>query len=102
MFAKLRPVGQHIKHELKVYRLVLKDHRTPKLAKVILWVAIGYTCLPFDVIPDFIPVIGYLDDIIIVPGLIIVALKLIPREVIEDCRGQVDSTRTDKSEGGSD
>ncbi|MDP2918881.1 MAG: DUF1232 domain-containing protein [Dehalococcoidia bacterium] len=99
MFAKLKLLMRNIKHELKVYRLVLKDKRTPKLAKFLLWLAIGYAFLPFDIIPDFIPVVGHLDDVIIVPGLILVALKLIPKEVIEDCRRRVDNARTDKSEG---
>jgi len=75
-----------MKREIKVYQLVLKDSRTPILAKFLLGLAVGYTLLPFDIIPDFIPVIGHIDDGIIVPVLVIVALKMIPREVIEDCR----------------
>ncbi len=96
MFAKFKLFGRHIKRELKVYRLVLKDTRTPKLAKVILWVAVGYAFLPFDIIPDFIPVIGHLDDIIIVPGLIVLALKLVPKEIVEDCRKRVENVGKDK------
>jgi uncharacterized membrane protein YkvA (DUF1232 family) len=92
MFEKLKLFGRQIKRELKVYYLVLKDARTPKLAKFLLWLAVGYALLPFDIIPDFIPVIGQLDDVIIVPGLIMIALKLIPKEVVEDCRRRVDST----------
>ena len=74
------------KTELKVYRLVMKDSRTPFVAKVLLGTAIGYALSPIDIIPDFIPIIGLLDDIIIVPGLAFMALKLIPRELVEEHR----------------
>ena len=59
------------------------------LAKVLLGVAIGYLLLPFDLIPDFIPVIGHLDDLVIVPGLVYLALKMIPDEVVAECRRKV-------------
>jgi len=88
---RLKSVGRSLKREIQVYRLVLKDHRTPRFAKVLLGLAIGYAVLPFDIIPDFIPVIGHLDDLIIVPALIIAALKMIPKEVVEDCRARVNS-----------
>ncbi len=86
---KFRTIGKTLKSELMVYRLVLKDKRTPKLAKVLLAAAVGYAVLPFDIIPDFLPVVGHLDDLIIVPALVILALKMIPKEVIEDCRKKV-------------
>jgi len=54
--------------------------------------AVGYVLLPFDLIPDFIPVIGPLDDLIIVPGLVYLALKLIPDEVMAECRRKVAET----------
>ncbi|MBT9131450.1 MAG: hypothetical protein DDT41_01756 [candidate division WS2 bacterium] len=92
MFDKLKSVGRYLKQEIKVYQLVLKDSRTPKLAKYLLGLAVGYSLLPFDIIPDFIPVIGYLDDIIILPTLVIIALKMISKEVVEDCRIRVNST----------
>ena len=78
-----------IKQELKVYKLILQDKRTPKSAKVFLWLAIGYALSPFDLIPDFIPVLGQLDDLIIVPALVIIALRLVPKDVITDCRAKV-------------
>ena len=59
------------------------------MAKFLLWLAIGYVLLPFDLIPDFIPVLGQLDDVLIVPGLIYLALKMIPQEVIAECRERV-------------
>ncbi len=90
MFNRLKAFGRQIKREIKVYSLVLKDRRTPKLAKFLLWLAVGYALLPFDIIPDFIPVIGQLDDLVIVPGLIVIALKMIPKGIVEDCRKRVD------------
>ena len=96
MFDNLKALGRKLKQELRVYRLVLRDVRTPKPAKVLLWLATGYTLLPFDIIPDFIPVVGHLDDMIIVPALLLLALKLIPDEVVEDCRNRV---RDEKREG---
>jgi uncharacterized membrane protein YkvA (DUF1232 family) len=89
----LKAIGTTLKRELRVYQLVLKDSRTPKLAKWLLGLAVGYTLLPFDLIPDFIPVIGHLDDIIIVPALITLALKLIPAEVVADCRRSVEASK---------
>ena len=86
----LRTVARSLKQELTVYQLVYKDPRTPTLAKMLLGLAIGYALLPFDLIPDFIPVIGHVDDLIIVPGLVLLALKLIPPEVVVDCRRLVD------------
>jgi uncharacterized membrane protein YkvA (DUF1232 family) len=88
VFDGLKRVGEDLRRELKAYRLVLTDNRTPVLAKWLLGLAVGYVLLPFDLIPDFLPIIGHLDDVIIVPALISVALKMIPKEVIEDCRAR--------------
>lgn len=67
--------------------------QTPWLAKFLLGLAVGYVLLPFDLIPDFIPFIGQLDELIIVPGLIYLALKLIPDKIMNECRQQVLATR---------
>jgi len=86
MFEKLKSLGRELKTQLKVYQLLLKDPRTPALAKLLLWLAVGYALLPFDVFPDFVPVVGHLDDLVIVPALVILALKMVPREALDDCR----------------
>lgn len=71
------------------YRRLYEHPKTPRLARVLLWLTIAYTLLPFDLIPDFIPVAGHLDDLVIVPALILMALKLVPAEVREECRAMV-------------
>ena len=92
MLDRLQAAGKALKRELQFYQLVRKDPRTPKPAKWLLGLAIGYVLLPFDLIPDFIPVVGHLDDVIIVPALVILALRLIPAEVIADCRNRTDTS----------
>lgn len=72
-----------------MYRLISHHPQTPLFAKILLGLAIGYLLLPFDLIPDFIPVIGQLDDLVIVPGLVYLALKLIPEELVHVCRQQI-------------
>jgi len=98
MLDRLEAVGKTLKRELRVYQLARKDPRTPKPAKWLLGLAVGYVLLPFDLIPDFIPVIGHLDDIIIVPLLVFIALKMIPDEVVADCRRKVSRLRSESLE----
>jgi len=86
MLDRLKTISTILRREIRTYQLVLQDNRTPRPAKWLLAAAIGYTLLPFDIIPDFIPFIGHLDDVIIVPALMILALKLIPPEIIQNCR----------------
>jgi uncharacterized membrane protein YkvA (DUF1232 family) len=91
MSGKLKAFGKKIKEEIEVYQLVRKHKRTPFFAKILLWIAIGYLFSPIDLIPDFIPVLGSLDDFILVPILVILALRMIPKEVVEECRTKVKS-----------
>ena len=89
MLNKLKGIAKQFKYELQVYRLVWRHPKTPKLAKCLLGVAIAYVLMPFDLIPDFIPVIGQLDDLVIVPFLVYLALKLIPQAVVCECREEM-------------
>ena len=85
-FRKLKSLSKRFKKEVIIYKLILKDKRTPFLAKFLLWLAIIYLLTPFDLIPDFIPIIGQIDDVIVVPALIYFSLKLIPEGVVEEYR----------------
>jgi uncharacterized membrane protein YkvA (DUF1232 family) len=86
MLERVKQFTKQIKRELTIYQAVARDSRTPWLPKLLLLVAIGYLVLPFDLIPDWIPVLGMLDDVLIVPGLIFLALKLIPEDIVEEHR----------------
>lgn len=91
MLDQLKSLARQLKQELAVYRLVLKHPQTPWPAKLFLGLAVGYLLLPFDLIPDFIPVLGQLDDVIIIPVLLYIALRFIPKTVIQSCREQVNA-----------
>ncbi len=84
----LATIARTFKRELAFYRAIAAHPDTPKTAKWLLGAAIGYALLPFDLIPDFLPVIGHLDDAIIVPGLIYLALKRVPHAVVAECRAK--------------
>jgi uncharacterized membrane protein YkvA (DUF1232 family) len=102
MGKRLTSIARLFRQELRVYRLVLKDKRTPWLAKVLLGAAIAYTLMPIDIIPDFIPILGHLDDLVIVPVLVVAGLKLIPKEVVDDARNAVKLTNKGIQHGNSE
>ncbi|WP_050637125.1 YkvA family protein [Candidatus Stoquefichus sp. SB1] len=72
---------QKLKADIPVVYLVLKDKETPFFAKLLAGITVVYALSPIDLIPDFIPVLGYLDDVIILPFFIICTIKLIPKEI---------------------
>jgi uncharacterized membrane protein YkvA (DUF1232 family) len=86
---RTRILFETIKREIAVYQLVLRHPRTPWPARLLLGLAVAYLLSPIDLIPDPIPLLGQLDDVLIVPGLVTLALKLIPQEVVAECRQQV-------------
>ncbi len=77
---------QSFRQEVYAVYLACNDPRTPWYAKWLGACIIAYALSPIDLIPDFIPIIGYLDDILIVPLGATLLLKMIPKEVLEECR----------------
>lgn len=86
MIAKLRAWARGIKRDLHAVYLAARDFRTPWYAKVLALCIAGYALSPIDLIPDFIPVLGYLDDLIIVPLGIMAVVRMIPPEVMAEHR----------------
>jgi len=83
--------SKQLKSEVYTLYLASKHSRTPWYAKVLAALIIGYALSPIDLIPDFIPVVGYLDDLIIVPAGIALLIKIIPRDILEECRAKSQS-----------
>ena len=84
-----RTITQRFKDELEVYRRVLRDLRTPRISRWLLGCAIGYLVMPFDLIPDFIPILGQLDDLVIIPILVYLAVRFIPANIVAEHRAAV-------------
>src|SRR2546426_1215498 len=91
---RLKRAAHRLREEFDVYRLVLRHPETPRAARVLLGLAIGYTLLPFDLIPDFIPIVGHLDDAVMVPILFLVGVRCVPAVVLEACRAQAAQARS--------
>jgi uncharacterized membrane protein YkvA (DUF1232 family) len=82
--------ARQLRREVYALYLACKDPRTPWYAKVIAACIVGYAFSPIDLIPDFVPVLGYVDDLVIVPLGILVARKLIPPPILADCRARAE------------
>ena len=77
-----------MKNEVYAVYLASKDSRTPWYARLLAVVVVAYAFSPIDLIPDFIPILGYLDDLILVPLGIWLVIKLIPPQILTECREQ--------------
>lgn len=91
MFERLKQIVRKLKQEIVPLYYALFDKRTPIIAKIFAGITVGYLLSPIDLIPDFIPVLGLLDDLIIVPFLIKFTLTLIPKHIIDDIKNKIDS-----------
>ena len=87
---KLKTWAKRIKRDGVTLWFARKHPRTPWYAKALGVFVVAYALSPIDLIPDFIPVLGYVDDVLLLPGLIWLAIRLLPTEVLVECRGQAD------------
>jgi uncharacterized membrane protein YkvA (DUF1232 family) len=86
IIAKWKQKSDQIKTETKALYLAYVHPKTPWYAKVCMAMVLGYALSPIDLIPDFIPILGYLDDLLIVPAGIYLTLKMIPKPIMLECR----------------
>ncbi|MDQ0970842.1 uncharacterized membrane protein YkvA (DUF1232 family) [Neobacillus niacini] len=85
MFKKIKAWARNLKRQIFILYCAYKDERVPWYAKLFTACVVAYAFSPIDLIPDFIPILGYLDDVILVPLGIMIALRMVPKSVISDC-----------------
>src|SRR5258707_10018619 len=90
MLSRIKSWASGLKRDAHAIYLASRDPRVPWYAKALAIAVAGYALSPIDLIPDFIPVIGYLDDLIIVPLGIWLVVSLVPAEVMAECRIRAD------------
>ena len=86
MISSIRQWARRVKENAVMLWFAQRDSRTPWLPKIICMLAVAYALSPIDLIPDFIPVLGFLDDAVLLPVLVWIAVKLLPTAVVVDCR----------------
>lgn len=82
----IKTKAKNLKREIIVIYYAYQNPETGLLPKVLILFTLGYALSPIDLIPDFIPVLGYLDDLIIIPALIALSIKLIPQKIMDEAR----------------
>ncbi|MGC1631904.1 MAG: DUF1232 domain-containing protein [Gelidibacter sp.] len=89
ILTRLKAKVKILKNQIHILRIAYSDKRTPLIAKLLIGLTVGYLLSPIDLIPDFIPILGILDDLIIVPILISISIKLIPKIVLSDAKKEL-------------
>jgi len=92
LLTELKQRVRHLKAETFALYLAARDPRTPWYAKLLVAGIVAYALSPIDLIPDFVPVLGYLDDLILIPIGIVLAIKLVPPQVLAECRARAQET----------
>ncbi|HOV46671.1 MAG: DUF1232 domain-containing protein [Spirochaetes bacterium] len=80
--------AKNLKNDIIAIYFAYKDPITPLLPKLVILLTLGYALSPIDLIPDFIPVLGYLDDLLILPALITLSIRLIPASIMKNARAR--------------
>ena len=91
----LKEKAESLKKDIPAVFVALKDKRTPAVAKILAAVTVAYALSPVDLIPDFIPLLGYLDDILLLPALIALTVRLIPENIWAESREKARAMWTD-------
>ena len=100
VIASLKARARQLKSEITALYLAARHPRTPWYAKALVAAIVAYAVSPIDLIPDFIPVLGLLDDVVLLPLAIVVAVKLVPAEVMAECRARAtESARVGSAAG---
>jgi len=87
----IREKAKLLKKQIPAIFLAMKRRDTPLLAKIFALITIVYALSPIDFVPDFIPILGYLDDIIILPFLVTITIKLIPDSILNECQKETEN-----------
>jgi len=96
LLQKIKHKASALKADIYALYFSTSDPRTPWHAKLLVAIIVAYAISPIDLIPDFIPIIGFLDDIILLPLSIMLAIKLVPETVLIECRKKATQVISDK------
>lgn len=86
----LKERAKKLKTDIPAVFIAMKKKETPVMAKIIAVLTVAYALSPIDLIPDFIPVLGYLDDVILLPALVALTIRMIPADVFDECRKEAE------------
>jgi uncharacterized membrane protein YkvA (DUF1232 family) len=100
VLAKLKARARKLKGEVLALYLAAKHPQTPWYAKLFVVAIVAYALSPIDLIPDFIPVLGLLDEVLLLPFAIVLAVRMVPAGVMSECRARASESRPDGSRSG--
>jgi uncharacterized membrane protein YkvA (DUF1232 family) len=91
LLSRARQWARALKRDVLAVWLAARDRRTPRLAKLLALIVAAYALSPIDLIPDFVPVLGYLDDLVLVPLGLMLVVRMIPRDLMAEFRAAADA-----------